>query len=149
MIEIEFEPPSIELCECCGAETVTLTRFVLEDGSAHAVYYAQYSRGHETGVVSGLVSLGNWSDSATPDERLAFPLQLWASNDNCNVAFVDARDSPWSDVTFMGRLLDREEALAHPWRAEVFHLADRIVRDDPQVKALLDEAASKNDSTAA
>ena len=26
MIEIEFEPPSIELCECCGAETVTLTR---------------------------------------------------------------------------------------------------------------------------
>lgn len=143
MIEIEFKPPSIKLCECCGTETVTLTRFVLKDGSAHAVYYAQFSRGHETDVVSGLVSLGEWGDSATPEDRLAFPLQLWTSKDNYNVAFVNASDSPWGDVTFMGRLLDREEALKHPWCSEVFHITDHIVADDAEVKAFLDEAFSK------
>lgn len=137
MIEIEFEPSTIKLCECCGTETVSLTRFVHKDGNAHAVYYAQYSRGHETDLIKGMVSLGVWGDSATPDDRLAFPFQLWASEDSYNVALVDAAASPWSHVTFLGRILDRTEALAHPWHKEVFHITDHMVSDDPEIKAFL------------
>jgi hypothetical protein len=104
MIEIEFEPPTTKLCECCGAETVSLTRFVLQDGDAHAVYYAQYSRGHEYDRINGMVSLGEWGDSAPPEDRVAFPFQLWASEDSYNVALTDASASPWSHVTFLGRI---------------------------------------------
>src|SRR5690606_18252617 len=142
MIEIELEPPTTELCECCGTETVRLTRLVLQDGDAHAVYYAQYSRGHETDRINVLVSLGEWGDSTTPEDRLAFPLQLWASEDNYNVSLVDASASPWSHVTFLRRILDRDEALAHPWRAEVFHITDHMVSDDPEIKAFLNGASA-------
>ena len=140
MIAIEFEPPTIKLCECCGSETVSLTRFVYKDGDAHAVYYAQYSRGHETDRINVIVSLGEWGNSATPNDRLAFPFRLWASEDNYNVALVDAAASPWSHVTFRGRLLDRTEALAHPWHNEVFHITDHMVSDDPEIKAFLSGA---------
>jgi hypothetical protein len=142
MIEIELEPATTKLCECCGTETVSLTRFVLQDGSAHAVYYAQYSRGHESERINGLVSLGEWGESATPDERLAFPFQLWATEDNYNVALVDASASPWSHVTYLGRILDRQEALSHPWCKEVFHITDHMVSDDPEVKAFLNGVPS-------
>jgi hypothetical protein len=58
MIEIEFEPPTIKRCACCGTDTVHLTRFVPKDGSAHAVYFAQFCPGHQADHVKGVVSLG-------------------------------------------------------------------------------------------
>ncbi|MCC8363489.1 hypothetical protein LK996_10430 [Lysobacter sp. A6] len=147
MIEIEFEPPVVDRCECCGKDTVRLTRFVYKDGDAHAVYYAQFSRSHDSGRINGLVGLGEWgeSDTATPENRVAFPFELWASDASYNVALVDAAESPWSHVTFLGRILDRAEALAHPLCREVFHLTDHMVTDDAEVKAFLDGASPTGD----
>jgi hypothetical protein len=135
MIEIEFEPSSVSTCECCGKDTVRLTRFVTNDGSAHAVYYLQYTSGHDTDSMNGLISLGEWGESAAPSDRLAFPFRLWATEDSYNVGLVDAAESPWADSTYLGRLLDRNEALTHPWCKEVFHLTDHITREDPDVIA--------------
>jgi len=103
MIEIEFEPAEIHICECCGKDTVRLTRFVHKDGNAHAVYYAQYSTGHEIGRVSGIIGLGEWGEASEPSDRLAFPFELWETDDNFNVGhrrcsgFAVARyNLPWS-----------------------------------------------------
>jgi hypothetical protein len=137
MIAIEFEPPSVSQCECCGKETVRLTRFVTDDGNAHAVYYLQYTPGHDPDYMSGLIGLGDWSESSSPADRRAFPFRLWATGDSCNVGFTEAAESPWSDSTFLGRLLNRAEALAHPWCKEVFHITDHIIRDDPEALAFL------------
>lgn len=60
MLEIEFEDPTVDQCECCGAEEVRLTRFVYQDGDAFAVYYAKFTRGHSKPVVYGLIGLGAW-----------------------------------------------------------------------------------------
>lgn len=68
--------------------------------------------------------------------RISFPF-LWATADFYNVGLTDAADSPWADSTFLGRLLDRDEALAHPWCKEVFHLTDHITTDDPEAAAFL------------
>ena len=114
MIEIEFEEPIESLCDCCGTTTIRLTRFVYRDGDAHAVYYAEFTTGHEEKRLSGLVGLGTSGDGKSGN-RVAFPFQIWADDDNFNIGLVDAADSPWSDVTLLGRLLDREEALKHEW----------------------------------
>jgi hypothetical protein len=137
MIEIEFEPPSVSTCECCGKDTVRLTRFVTRNGDAYAVYYLQYTAGHDPDHMTGLIGLGEWGESGTPADRLAFPFRLWATEDSYNVGLTDAVESPWSDSSFLGRLLDRNEALAHPWCKEVFHLTDHITRDDPEAAAFL------------
>jgi hypothetical protein len=39
----------------------------------------------------------------------------------------------------LGRLLNRDEALAHPWCKEVFHITDHITQEDPEAIAFLAE----------
>jgi len=77
MINIEFETPTESICECCGNVTVRLTRFVYRNGDAHAVYYAQYTSGHSEKRLSGLIGIGEWGEMGTPEERIAFPFQIW------------------------------------------------------------------------
>jgi len=40
-------------------------------------------------------------------------------------------------------MLNRDEALKHPWIEEVFHISDHILEDDPEVKAYF-EGLQKN-----
>jgi hypothetical protein len=51
---------------------------------------------------------------------------------------VDADQSPWQDAEILGRMLDREEALRHPWIKEVFHITDHMVLEDVPLKSFLD-----------
>ena len=133
MLTFEFEEPKESLCECCGNVSVRLTRFVYRDGDAHAVYYALFTKGHPERKLSGLIGLGSWGEGGEPEGRIAFPFQIWSDENNFNVGLVDAEDSPWSHVTFMGKILDREAALKHEWLPEVFHITDHMVVDDPQI----------------
>lgn len=135
MIKLECEPPTESVCECCGNTTVRLTRFVYRDGGAHAVYYAQFTRGHVQKRLSGLVSLGAWGEGGLPEQRLAFPLQIWTQAGQFKVGLVNAAESPWHDVTFLGRILNRDEALKHKWIGEVFHLTDHMVSEDREIAA--------------
>jgi len=134
MLEIECEVPTRTPCSCCNNTTVRLTRFVYRDGDAHAVYYAQFTEGHEDGTLSGLISLGEWGDNAPPERRVAFPFALWRDGENYNVRITNAEVSPWRDVTLMGRILDRTEALQHAWLQEVFQITDQMTEDDPEVR---------------
>ena len=137
---IEFEEPRFSTCECCGEETVHLVRFVSRDGNAFAVYFADFSNGHK--YVSVLVSIGGWgSDDDTPEDRTAFAFRIWASEDNYQVGLVDEADSFYSSG-YMGRILDRQEALAHPLRQEVFDLSDHIVECDQPVIDFLSQVAA-------
>jgi len=111
MISIEFEEPTESTCECCGNVTVRLTRFVYRDGDAHAVYYAQYTAGYDEKRLSGLLGLGEWGEARTPDKGVAF--RIWTDEKDFKLGLVNAADSPWSHVTSLGRILDREEALKH------------------------------------
>src|SRR5262245_18941125 len=128
-------------CPCCGGRTTTLTRFVYSNGAAHAVYYAAFSDNHPGQWVSALVSLCEWSEDATPDDRIAFALQIRAIEAEFQVSVVDAVNSPWKEVTFLGRILDRKEALEHPWIDEVFHITDHIVEEDEDVRGYLSRRA--------
>jgi hypothetical protein len=133
MLEIEFEEPKESRCECCGNTTVRLTRFVYRDGDAYAAYYAQFTKQHDDKRVSGIIGLGAWGEGGSAEQRLAFPFQIRTDKDNFQVGLIDAQTSPWSDVTLLGRILDREEALKHEWIADVFHITDHMVTDDREI----------------
>jgi hypothetical protein len=130
MIEIEFNEPNIKTCECCGQEIVTLTRFVHKDDYAFAVYYISFTRGHSPKVAYGLIGLGQWGDDAEPKDRIAFPFRIWTNESHYQVGLLDSDDSTWNHITFLGRLLDRDEALKHEWVKDVFHITDHIVAED-------------------
>ena len=138
-LTFEFSKPTIDPpCVCCGGRTTRLTRFVYRDGDAHAVYYASYSDKHPDRWVSVAISLGDWTDGSTEKDRVTFALRIRATADEYQTGVVDAALSPWNDVEILGRMLDRKEALKHPWIKEVFHLCDHIVMEDKAVRSYLD-----------
>lgn len=137
MIEIELGDP-IEpfVCECCGGKTYRLTRFVYQDGDAFAVYYAKYSDMHPDQGVEAIISLGEWGEGSTPQQRKAFAVILFELDDaQMGVQVKDARESAWHDVEIIGQKMSREEALADPWIKDAFHITDHMFADDPAIKA--------------
>jgi Mrp family chromosome partitioning ATPase len=138
MLSIEFEPANqSEPCKCCRGLTTSLTRFVYNDGDAYAVYYAKFSNNHSERVVVATVSLGEWGEDSTPDQRVAFALELRSSENEYQVGLIDARFSPWQEAKTIGRTLNRDEALAHPLVKEAFHVTDHMVKDDVQIREYL------------
>ena len=136
MLRFEFEEPLRSNCQCCGELTTSLTRFVYKDDDAFGVYYAKFTEGHAEKRLSGIIGLGKWGDEELgPEARLAFPFQIWLDGDNLHVGLVNAADSHWSHITFLGRILDRSEALAHLWVKEVFHVTDHMILDDAEIAA--------------
>lgn len=130
MIEIEFEKPNSKKCDCCDNEVVSLTRLVYQDNNAFAVYYIGFTRGHSQKIANGLISLGAWGEGSEPKDRIAFSFQLWNDESNYKIALVDANESPWSKVTYLGRILDRSEALTHEWIKDMYHITDHIITED-------------------
>ncbi|MEQ1639027.1 MAG: hypothetical protein ABL903_20385 [Methylococcales bacterium] len=138
MLSIEFEPPNqSEPCECCGGLTTSLTRFVYNDGDAYAVYYAKFSNNHPERVVVATISLGEWGEGSTPDQRVAFALELRVSETEFQVGLIDAQFSPWQNAKTIGRTLNRDEALTHPQVKEAFYVTDHMVTDDALIREYL------------
>ncbi|MBU0825624.1 MAG: hypothetical protein KKA44_15565 [Alphaproteobacteria bacterium] len=134
--EIEFEAPVFTSCACCGNRSTHLVRFVTRRGNAFAVYYADFADGHD--MVSLIASVGDWSeDLGAASRRTAFAMRLWVDGDRYQVGLVDAAESGYSDG-FLGHILDRNEALAHPLRQEAFDLSDHAVACDRPVIEFLD-----------
>jgi hypothetical protein len=52
---------------------------------------------------------------------------------NRTVGLTDAHESPRSDVTFMGEILNPDEAVSHEWIQDVFHITDHMVADDKEI----------------
>jgi hypothetical protein len=137
MIEIELGQRGEHLCECCGGVSVVLTRFVYQDGDAFAVYYAGFSESHSQREVKLAVGMGEWGEDSTPAGRRSFALRLRDGGANFEVSVMDAEDSPWRNARTIGKMLDREEALADTGLADVFHITDHIATDDPDVREYL------------
>ena len=138
MLTIEFEPAKeSEPCPCCGGKTTSLTRFVHKDGDAHAIYYAKFSDNHTDRVVVATVSLGEWGDGTTPEQRVAFALELRSDKADFKVSVIDAEASPWREAKIIGRTLNRNEALVHPLVKEAFHITDHMVSEDTPIKEYL------------
>jgi hypothetical protein len=140
MLTIECEEPTNRSCECCGGVTTSLTRFVFDDGDAYAAYYACFGPKHPDRIVQALVSIGEWGEGSEPWDRVAFPLEIRVTQAEFQIGLVDRENSPWKDVQVMGRVLDREEALAHERIQEVFHITDHMVVDDSVLRAYFDGA---------
>ena len=81
------------------------------------------------------MSLGDWSDDAGPEDRVAFGLVMRADESNHLVTVVDPHESPWQRIRVIGRMLNREEALTHQWIDDVFHITNHMATDDPEIKS--------------
>ena len=133
MIEIEFEEPQEMKCDCCGGTTTKLVRYVSQDNEAFAVYLASFTPKHEEKLVHIIIGLGTWGEDAPPSERTAFVLKLWQNEKQWNVTILDKDESAWGSVEFLGKILNRKEALCHPWIKDIYHITDHITMEDKPI----------------
>jgi hypothetical protein len=127
------DPRPSDRCPDCGAEVELVYGFVHADGAPHAVYHASYSRAHYEQGASLRIVVGDWSDSAAPDSRIAFGLEIRASGPEYEFMLVGPDRSTWAETTLAGPMLSREQALAHPYKEEVFHIAEHIIHEDARL----------------
>lgn len=116
-------------CQDCGNEHESVTGFVLKDGSAHAVYYADWYPHNQEAYVD--VVLGTWEE---PD----YPNQVTFG---CRLGPVEGQDGPAaslvpggarrSDHKLFGVKLDRQAALEHQMLPEFWDVIDWLVVNDP------------------
>ncbi|HEX8778662.1 MAG TPA: hypothetical protein VF738_11150, partial [Rhodanobacter sp.] len=62
------------------------------------------------------------------------------------VRVCNADESPWRETNILGRMLDRDEALAHPLIKDVCHIADHIYLEDPSFMAHMNRQPSSDAS---
>jgi hypothetical protein len=70
-------------------------------------------------------------------DPIAFAALIRVRESEYEVMMVDGAWSRLQDVTALGRILDRDEAVRHPLSNEVFRLIDHIVHEDPEIYGYL------------
>lgn len=123
--------PSVQQRQCpdCGSQHETVTGFVLENDSAHAVYYVDWYPHTNEAFVD--VVLGPWLEPAYPDQ-VTFGCRLGPVGGQVGPAaslVTGGRTRP--DHPMLGRKLDRDEALAHPGLPDFWAVVDWLVVNDP------------------
>lgn len=119
---------SITKCGCCGKTSHTIRGFLNDDSGPYGVYFAGYTEKHEDGIGTLIISLGDWSEKATPKDRQAILLRVRGPKMEMMVG--GPKNSPWSDVGVLGEILPREKALKHPRLQDYYHAADHVVAED-------------------
>lgn len=127
-------------CECCRNKTLTVHGFVYRDNSAHAVYFASWTLAHPERGVTMAISLGEWGEGSSPENRRSVALECRTTEDQYQFMIIDPEQSPWGKSEFLGRMLPREKALDDSRIDEFFRIADHIVQEDPRVKAFVNQS---------
>ncbi len=122
--------PTIEQQQCpeCGLRHESVIGFVLKDGAAHAIYFADwYPHGSEAYLD---VVLGTWDEPDYPDQ-VTF---------GCRLGHVEGEAGPLaslvpggerrSDHPMFGVKLDRDAALEHPRLDQFWEVSDWLVLND-------------------
>jgi hypothetical protein len=124
-------------CTCCGVASTTAHGFVYRNGDAYAIYYAGWSARHPEHGVTMAIAVGQWEDGSSTADRVSIGLRATSTATSIDFRALNSDESPWSDTPLLGKMLEREHALAHPAWREVLAVAEHVVRDDARVRDFL------------
>jgi hypothetical protein len=120
-----------EICSHCEQRFTVVRGSVYDEGNARGLYLSGLHACDKAPVAHLAVAVCDLTRPNLP--AAAFALQAWLKGDEIQMGVVDWDQSPWKGESYLGTMLDREEALARPEIEECFHIADHIVRDVPEV----------------
>ncbi|HEV8639367.1 MAG TPA: hypothetical protein VG370_34600 [Chloroflexota bacterium] len=126
------------VCERCGGTYRRVYGTVYDDRRRAALYSADLHEEAHDGRV--LLVIGALGSGATADDgpRQAVVIGVWSTEAEFQMTIQDRSAFPHENGQFLGRIMDRDEALRSPSKDELFHIADHIVQDDPRVRSHLE-----------
>jgi hypothetical protein len=127
------------VCPCCGTLCEVFYGFIFKNGDSYAIYHAMYSKSHPEKAVTMAIEFGDWGENATSKDRYTVGMDARFTEQEVQFAFIDPDQSPWGRSSSKGKMLSRNEALAHPNKEEFFHVAEHILSDDTRLANFLKE----------
>ena len=127
------DPNPSHSCPDCGAEVEVVSGSVHLDGIPLAVYDASYCRAHHDRGASLRIIIGDWSEGTPLEARASFGLEVRALGSEYEFMLAGADRSAWGSTSFAGPMLTRDQALAHPAKGDVFHIAELIIHEDTRL----------------
>jgi hypothetical protein len=123
-------------CSHCAREFAVIRGSAYEDDEGIAIYLAGLHSCDGPPIAHLAVAIRPaYRDNASPEAIL---LQMWTAEDSVSMRVTDAAESPWRGEAYLGRLLNRDEALASPLLETVYRIAGHVARDNTAVSAYLD-----------
>ena len=120
-------------CETCQLEFVVVRGSVFEEGEPVGLYLVAL-HGHSSSGRVGHLALGLRDAQSKESLPVAMAIEVVATPTEFRHSIIDWRESAWAGETYLGRLLDRQEALESPLRSLAFHVADHLLHDVPEVE---------------
>ena len=122
-------------CEHCG-QLMTITRGgVYEDDQGVAIYLAAMHSCESGKLVDLVIAIRQGFDGAP--ETCAIALKVRPTASEIQMTVTDAEESFWRGEEYLGRLIDRQQALESPLIDSFFRIADHIVREISEVRHYL------------
>jgi hypothetical protein len=121
-------------CSACATEFVVV-RGSIFDGTSPRGLYLLALHGHIGASRLGHLAIALLSDVPGDQSPVAVVMDVIPAPDQFCFSLVNGDESPWASETYLGVMLDRDQALASPRKADFFAVASRIIQDLPEARA--------------
>jgi hypothetical protein len=123
-------------CECCGNMTQRVWGNIYEGEAAVAVYYVEWTPGHDEPPATFDFIVGPWGDASSREQRKAVCLHFKKLESGPSFMVVDATNRPVGKSDLVAEALRRDQVIGHPIAQKIFALCDAIWLDDPRIDEL-------------
>jgi hypothetical protein len=125
-------------CDCCGQMTSRVWGYIYEESDALAVYYVEWTPGHDGFQANFDLILGAWGENVSAADRQATALEFRKLDTGPAFRVIDAKSRQVSSSSLVSNALDRSDVIGTPIAVEVFAICDLIYLDDPRISELRD-----------
>jgi hypothetical protein len=122
-------------CEHCKQPFIVGRGSVYEDGKPISIYLAAMHDCNKNNTVHLAIAICKHHEGL--GENTAVTLRANPSDTEFEMTLINPNESPWAAETYLGKMLDRQQALASPLLAAFFEIADHIVMEIPAVNEYL------------
>lgn len=120
-------------CAECNANFTVVRGSVYDSGQPFALYLIAL-HGHSPDGRLGHLAIAVLDLSANEHRPIAAAMIVIAMPKQFGFSLVDWAESPWRDESYLGQLLNRDDARASSHRAKFLEIAEQIVDELPEVR---------------
>lgn len=119
-------------CDCCGTSTVQVNGDIeKENGDWIAFYWVRFSKGHPDVFPVFHFGTGDWSESASSQNRWVFAMEFCRESEGCRVI-----DFPQDGRLTSATCLSRNDLLSTDFASDAFAMFDAVIMKDTRLMEL-------------
>ena len=120
-------------CDPCSLD-FTVVRGSVYAGATPCGLYLLALHGHTSSGRLAHLAVAMLTRDPSDPKPVAIAIEVAESPSALQFSMVNWAGSPWEREAYLGRMLDRDEALASPLKDLALHVSEHIVRDLPEAR---------------